>query len=219
MPDSIQNHFSFHNIQHYLKWLTQTVQGKNQLRPQKYDGLTSFILSIIILSLSFRSLFNTILNFLSNMFISAPSGTSLDEFGNSTVNYLVSFKNNNLLSGLLLISINFIILIGLSYYLCHWISHQQIDLWQYVNRLASLTNGALLLELIGLFLAIIGHGFKLVVILDLLATNLYYLGTVDNLWNFQYPSRQKRLYITTVTLFLYPICFLIVLFILIAASH
>lgn len=219
MPNTSHRYFNFKNIRFYFQWLIQTAQGHNQLNPQKYDGLTSFILAIIILSLSFRSLFNTILNFLSNMFISAPSGTSLDEFGNSTVNYLVSFKNNNLLSGLLLISINFIILIGLSYYLCHRVSHQHLNPWQYLNRLASLTNGALLLELIGLFLAVIGHGFKLVVILDGLATIVYYLGTVDNLWDFQYRSRQQRLYLTAVTVFLYPICFLIILFILIAASH
>ncbi|XIF20003.1 MAG: hypothetical protein AJITA_00716 [Acetilactobacillus jinshanensis] len=198
----------------------QTITGNpDHLHSTKYYGLTSFIIAIVILALSFKNLFDTILEFLANMFHYAPSGTSLDEFGTSTVSYLSSFRHDGFFSGLFLVTIGFLILIGLSYWACRWISHPDLNVWSYINRLATLTNAALPLELMGLFLSLIGHGFKLVVFLDLIAVILYKLGTIDNLWQQRFNSRQDRLYITAALWILYPVCFLIVLYLLILASR
>ncbi len=216
---SKRSQFSLKQAKRYLNWLFFTAKGdSNAVAAQKYYGLTSFVISIIILAVSFHSLFNTILTFLANMFISAPAGTSLDRFGTSTVNYLSTFRRNGFLSGLLLITISFVILIGLSYGCCRHMQ-SRLTLWNYVNRLATLTNASLGLEGIGLILALIGHGFKLVVILDLIAILIYQIGTVDDLWQFHYPSRQFRIYLTVGLLCLYPICFLVVLYLLILASR
>lgn len=207
-------------LKRYFAWVIQTIKGRpSHLHSTKYYGLTSFIIAIIFLALSFKNLFDTILSFLANMFISAPSGTSLDEFGTSTVSYLSSFRHEGFLSGLFLVTIGFLILIGLSYWACRWISHQHLNVWSYINRLATLTNAALPLELIGLFLSLIGHGFKLVVFLDLIAVLLYNVGTIDNLWQQHFTSRQSRLYWTTALGILYPVGFLIVLYVLILASR
>lgn len=207
-----------HLANRYCTWLTQTIKGENTIPPHRDYGLYSIVLAILMLSLSFKSLFTTILNFLANMFISAPSGTSLDEFGTGTVQYLASFRNDNFISGLFLVTINFMIIIGISYYLCHKISHEKISFRAYLNHFAVLTNGALVLEFVGVLLAAIGVLFKLVVVLDFLALLLYNLATIDNLWKLHYSTQQKRLYITTAALVLYQLCFLVILYVLIFAS-
>lgn len=196
-------------LKRYFTWVTQTIAGRsNRPHSTKYYGLTSFIIAIVVLALSFKNLFDTILQFLFNMFDDAPSGTSLEEFGSNTVDYLGSFRHEGFISGLFLVTIGFLIVVGLSYWACRWISHEDINPWSYMNRLAALTNAALPLELVGLFLSLIGHGFKLVVFLDLIAVILYKLGTVDNLWQQHYASHQSRLYVTCALWILYPLCFL-----------